>query len=182
MDNNCKSIIEKRKSVRNFTKKEVSNSDIYDILDCARLAPSSKNRQPWRFKILSAEEKERVVQIFYDRLCEENTEETGFATIKIMRQASKVVLAFMKHREIEAKGLRLEPYILSMGASIENALLRATELGIGSLWVYDIVAIEKELVNTFSDGDMFISALCFGYEDGDYPRAKKKTLDEILID
>ena len=45
----CKRIIEKRKSVRNFNSREVKIEQIYDILDSARLAPSAKNRQHWKF-------------------------------------------------------------------------------------------------------------------------------------
>ena len=165
----CKRIIEKRKSVRNFNSREVKIEQIYDILDSARLAPSAKNRQPWKFYILS------------QKLRKENDEETGIATIKIMKECNKLVLAFMDYKQIKQEGHRLRPYYFSMGASIENALLRATELGIGSLWVYDIVAIEDELQEIFAKDLMFISALCFGFEDELLPRAKKKSLEEIII-
>lgn len=87
----------------------------------------------------------------------------------------------MDYREIQESGHRLEPYYLSVGAAIENALLRATELGVGSLWIYDTVAIEKELEEKFAPGLMFISTLCFGYEKPSLYRAKKKLLNELLL-
>ncbi len=178
---NCKDIIEKRKSVRSFNDKEVSNEDILKILDSARLAPSAKNRQPWRFRILSEYEKEKFISIFEERLKKENSEETGFATIRILKESSKVVLVFMDYKEITNLGLSIEPYYFSMGAAIQNALLRATELGIGSLWIYDAIAIREELEEMFAEGKMFISTLCFGYEDKVLPRAKKKSLEEIIL-
>ena len=177
----CKRIIEKRKSVRNFNSREVKIEQIYDILDSARLAPSAKNRQPWKFYILNETEKNRVIELFSQKLRKENDEETGIATIKIMKECNKLVLAFMDYKQIKQEGHRLRPYYFSMGVSIENALLRATELGIGSLWVYDIVAIEDELQEIFAKDLMFISALCFGFEDELLPRAKKKSLEEIII-
>lgn len=181
MTDTCKKIIENRKSVRFFSDKQVSDECILNILDCARLAPSAKNRQPWRYLILTDEQKNQVVDMFEKKLIEENSEETGIETVRILKQSSKLVLAFMDYKEIVAQNHWLEPYYFSMGASIENALLRATELGIGSLWIYDICVIKDELVKMFCPDYMFISAICFGYEGKILPRAKKKSLKEILI-
>lgn len=174
-------IFEERKSVRSFSNKKVDEKVLLEILEAARVAPSAKNRQPWKFCILSDKQKTEVVDLFYKTLIENNTEETGIATVKILRQCSKVVLVFMDYKEIEREGLSLIPYYLSVGASIENALLKATELGVGSLWIYDMIAIKDEILKMFYPEGMFISALAFGYEDKVLPRAKKKTLEEIII-
>lgn len=64
MNNSCKNIIEKRKSVRVYLKKQVADKDVLEILDAARLAPSAKNKQPWRFYILSETEKDEVINSF----------------------------------------------------------------------------------------------------------------------
>lgn len=177
-----KEIIEKRKSVRHFLDKDVSVDAVYDILDCARLAPSAKNKQPWRFYVLSKKEKEEVVRMFFKKLHENNTEDSGLASARIAEQAKRVVLVFMDGNEIESEGLSLTPYYLSVGACIENALLRATELGIGSLWIYDAIVIEKELSERFCKNCKYVSMLCFGYEDTSYDfKAKKKPLDDVIL-
>ncbi|MBQ8451880.1 MAG: nitroreductase family protein [Clostridia bacterium] len=180
-DNSCKKVIENRKSTRFFLQKEVSYSDILDILSCAALAPSAKNKQPWRFYILNNDEKEKVVETFHKKLLKDNSEETGLETVRILKESNKVVIVFMDNKPIEAQKLRLTPYFLSVGASIENALLRATELGIQSLWIYDVVAIEDELKQMFYPEGMFMSALCFGYENGNHMRAKKKDLKDLIL-
>ncbi len=41
--------IEERRSIRGYTKEKVSRKIVEDILNCGRLAPSAKNRQPWYF-------------------------------------------------------------------------------------------------------------------------------------
>ena len=181
MEENCKNIIEKRKSVRSFSGTPVSEDYLLDILDCARLAPSAKNKQPWMYVILSETKKAEVLKRFKAKLDSGTIEPSGYASLKIMEEAGNLVLVFMDSEKIEQEGLRLTPYYLSVGASIENALLRATELGISSLWVYDLVIIEDELVDMFFKGGKFISALCFGYEKNVLSRAKKKKLDEIVI-
>ncbi|GAA0107168.1 MULTISPECIES: nitroreductase family protein [Clostridium] len=46
------SIINKRQSIRRFNEKEVEVEKINKIIEAGMLAPSSKNKQPWRFVIL----------------------------------------------------------------------------------------------------------------------------------
>ena len=46
------SIINKRQSIRRFNEKEVEVEKINKIIEAVMLAPSSKNKQPWRFVIL----------------------------------------------------------------------------------------------------------------------------------
>lgn len=42
-------IVKTRRSIREFTEEAVSLSDIEDIIDCARFAPSDTNSQTWEF-------------------------------------------------------------------------------------------------------------------------------------
>ena len=44
--------IEKRKTVINFSDREIEQPVLDRILDAGRLAPSAKNRQPWRFIVI----------------------------------------------------------------------------------------------------------------------------------
>ena len=54
--------IVKRVSVRDFTSQNVP-SDVMDrILEAGRLAPSAKNRQPWRFVVLRDPEKKKLLE------------------------------------------------------------------------------------------------------------------------
>ncbi|MBS6502279.1 MAG: nitroreductase family protein [Clostridium sp.] len=46
------SIINKRQSIRRFNEKEVEVEKINKMIEAGMLAPSSKNKQPWRFVIL----------------------------------------------------------------------------------------------------------------------------------
>lgn len=181
MVKSCKEIIEARKSVRKFENTEIDDNLILEILDSARLAPSAKNRQPWKYYILNDQEKTKVIDLFQCELKKDNSEETGLATSRIMTEANKIVLVFMDTYFLTENNLSPMPYYLSMGASIENALLRATELGIGSLWICDILAIEKQLTEMFYPNGKLISALCFGYAKQENFRAKKKELKQIII-
>ena len=49
--------IEERRSIRGFTKEEIKKEMVEEILNCGRLAPSTKNRQPWYFVIVTKKQK-----------------------------------------------------------------------------------------------------------------------------
>ena len=45
--------IKTRRSVRSFSNKPVEREIIEQIIDCARLAPSANNSQPWEFVVVT---------------------------------------------------------------------------------------------------------------------------------
>ena len=42
----------KRESCRSFLNKKVEEESVVKIIESARMAPSGKNRQPWRFVVV----------------------------------------------------------------------------------------------------------------------------------
>lgn len=59
---NVKQAIEKRSSIRSFTKKPVSNKLIKELLSYASRAPSGGNLQPWRIVVLN----KKSMKLFLD--------------------------------------------------------------------------------------------------------------------
>ena len=58
-----KLVIANRRSIRRFKKYEVNDQQVREILESARLAPSAKNRQPWKFILLRNEKKDAIADI-----------------------------------------------------------------------------------------------------------------------
>jgi len=54
--------IAKRVSVRDFQDREVPGDVLERILEAGRLAPSAKNRQPWRFVAVTDPEKRKLLE------------------------------------------------------------------------------------------------------------------------
>ncbi|MBN1381316.1 MAG: nitroreductase family protein [Deltaproteobacteria bacterium] len=50
---NFQELLKKRRSIRNFQKKEVPIEVITDIIKEACLAPSARHSQPWRFSVIT---------------------------------------------------------------------------------------------------------------------------------
>lgn len=59
-----KETIKNRRSIRKYKNTEISKEIIEDLIDCARLSPSAKNRQPWKFVIVT-----NTIKIKLQTLC-----------------------------------------------------------------------------------------------------------------
>ncbi len=70
--------------------------------------------------------------------------------------------------------------IQSVGASIQNMLLAAQDLGIGSLWMCDVFRAYKELSAWLGEEGEMIAAVALGYP-AETPAARpRKPLLEII--
>ncbi|MFH0724926.1 MAG: nitroreductase [Pseudomonadota bacterium] len=54
--------MKQRRSARAFLKNPVSRAQVEEILECAGLAPSAINLQPWEFVVTHGEEKDRLIR------------------------------------------------------------------------------------------------------------------------
>ena len=55
--------IENRRSIRKYRSDEIDRKLIEEIIYSATLAPSAKNRQPWKFIVYQGEEKDKLVEV-----------------------------------------------------------------------------------------------------------------------
>ena len=51
------SAIYERRSTRKFLTRDISKSDMTDIIQSGMKAPSSKNRQPWKYIVVQGDAK-----------------------------------------------------------------------------------------------------------------------------
>lgn len=170
-------ILKKRISVRRFKNKNICIDAIKKIINAGRLSPSAKNRQPYLYVLVNNQQKNYITQEM--RKIDAKIEPTIQFTANIIDSADKLILVFCNN---STENLKSD--LLSLGASIENCILKATELGVDSLWCRDVVPIKDTIYNLLNiDNNNYIleSALCFGYRAIQPYRKKKKKLEEILI-
>jgi len=63
MMNDTLGTIKARRSVRTFTKDDVSDGQVQVLLQAANQAPSAHNQQAWRFIVLRGEKKSELAQL-----------------------------------------------------------------------------------------------------------------------
>lgn len=107
-----------RRSIRKFTSEPVSDEQVELVLRAAMAAPSAGNEQPWRFVVV----RDRAT---LDAL----SVATPYARPLASAPVGIVVCADMT--VLRYTGF----WVLDCAAAIENMLLAATSLGLGSLWM-----------------------------------------------
>ena len=65
--------MERRRSIRRFKEEPVPESAVREILRAGTLAPSSKNRQPWRFVVVTGQAKAEMLAVMKAGLEREKT-------------------------------------------------------------------------------------------------------------
>jgi nitroreductase len=160
MNETIKSIKERR-SVRKYTSKKISKDIIEELVDCARLAPSARNDQPWEFLVVTNEENLKKLSkiITYG---------------SFLDGAAACIIVCGKE-----KGHLIE----DGSAATENILVAAHSLGIGSCWIagYNRQYNEdiKQLLNIPKENDL-ASIISLGYISEKANIPKKRSLKEVL--
>ena len=165
--------IRDRRSIRKFQPDPLPRESIEAILDAGRLAPSGKNRQPWRFVVVQGEEREPMYACLQEGLQKavQNGIPTGSAenTFRIMREAPVTVFVFEPESSAPWNEKSVPEQISgivniqSVGAAIENMLLCAQDMGIGSLWICDTFSAYQELCAWLGRDSLLAAAVSLGY-------------------
>ena len=126
-------LIKTRRSIRQFKQDFISEEDLIDCVDTARLAPSAMNLQPLEYLLVT--DKSQVAAIFpllrwagYIQPHgnpKANRHPVAYLMILVNRQLSKQWSAY------------------DIGAAVENCMLAAWSKGIGSCW---LASIEREAI------------------------------------
>ncbi|MGD0202777.1 MAG: nitroreductase family protein [Candidatus Bathyarchaeia archaeon] len=118
-------IIKNRRSIRVFKKQAVTQDIIEKLLEAARWAPSAGNVQPWTFVVVSSQKMKR------------NLSMAAFGQ-KDLEEASVVFVVCADEKLAEQsyaeRGKSLF-CIQDTAAAIQNILLTAYSLGLGSCWI-----------------------------------------------
>ena len=95
--------IKNRRSIRKYTNEEVPNELLEDLIECARLAPSAKNRQPWKFIIIKNDIKNQIADIMIKNEetpeREIDTNSSVKFTAGIMKDAPVLILVLKEYDE-----------------------------------------------------------------------------------
>ncbi len=110
--------IDLRRAYRSLEKVEISSETLIDLAQCASLAPSCFNNQPWRYIFVTSDDKLRALR---DALAKGN--EWAYDASAIIAVCSKPDL------DCVLKDGR-KYYAFDVGMSVGFVMLRATELGL----------------------------------------------------
>jgi len=128
--------ISKRRSVRDFSDKEVPRKVIENILKAAGSAPSGANKQPWTFCVISNTELKSEIrklaeieeyENYHGRMSDswkEDLEHLGTDHIKeFLEIAPYLIVVFKKVYDLDEEGGKLQNYYVNESAGIACGFL-----------------------------------------------------------
>ena len=154
-------VIRNRRSARSFTDYIIPDQELMEILSAGIMAPSGKNRKPWRFVIVRNREaiKKIARQVTYSRF---------------IRKVPQMILIYA---EVNSS-YPFEKDLIGIGACIENILLSATEKNYGSCVIGELYDKQSEIdqhINVNTDGFKLICDIVIG-------RSTEPIIDRVPLD
>ena len=188
--------IQERRSIRKYKNTPISPKTIALVLRAGCQAPSSKNRQPWRFVVCAGAAKAEMLSAMDAGLQREAQHPllpgstqylTGAVrTPDIMAQAAAVILVANTLGLPVDQPLTPEQRIFelcnaqSIGACMENMSLAASRMGLGSLWICDTYFAFEELNAWLHVQGQLIAAMALGYPDESPLPRPRKDFDHLV--
>ena len=149
-----------RRSVRLFSDKPVPNEIVEDIVDCARLAATARNIQPWEFVIVTdADLRKRIAQ--------------ASVTGPFIAEAPVCVAVLCEDTKY---------YIEDGSAATQNLLVAARAHGLGSCWVAGDKKPHAQAIRDMLGAPAtykLLSLIALGYSD-EQPSPSKRPLKDVL--
>ena len=166
--------IKGRRSIRAYKSNDVAENLIREIIEAATYAPSAKNGQQWRFTVLAGESKDKFTD-FYRKSLENLDYDVGssYGSCAMMEEAPVFILVWNTNEQ----GWTTEVH--SVSAAIQNLLLKAYALGLGTCWIGDIFYTYDEIMNYFKKPWKLLAGITVGWPDA---KAGPKTIlsvDEV---
>lgn len=157
--------IRSRRSIRRFEPRPVPDELIKEVLEAGIWAPSGMNNQPWRFVVIKD-----------PRVREELSTLTHYSSI--VKGAPVLIALFLDHRS----SYDYVKDVQACGACLQNMLLAAHALGLGAVWIGEILKAKdrvREALGAPEDCEL-MALLALGYP-AESPRGVRRPLDFFLI-
>lgn len=161
MDKTIKDLKERR-SVRMYANQEIPKNVIEDIVDCARLAPTANNQQPWHFVAI----KEKKGLEYLAEVCTYG---------KFLKQANAAIVVFGDRENKHT--------IEDCSAAVENILVAAKAYEIGTCWIAGWKRTYNPDIEKFLNAPSnleVVAIISLGYPEKESKAYSKKPLKDVL--
>ncbi len=157
--------IRKRRSVRKFTGEPVPESSVRAILEAGRWAPSGLNNQPWKFMVITDAATRAAV-----------AEKTKYR--KVLEQAPLQIVVFLD----QILSYDRTKDIQGIGACMQNMLLAAHSLGLGTVWMGEILNRREEVEGLLAVPDSYelMGVIAVGYAYRKPADSERRALEELI--
>ena len=161
-------VIKKRKSVRKYTTQKISDEDLHVILEAGMSGPTAVNARPWSFIVVRDKD-------MLNKMADGN----GKAANPLRDANVGVLICGDLERAFKPAP---DYWVVDGSIAVQNMILAAESLGIGSVWIgtwpqKEKIEAQKELFN-LPETIIPHSILALGYSDDEVSKNKVKKLYE----
>lgn len=158
--------IRRRRSVREFTGEPVAQEDVAEILTAGIWAPSGLNNQPWRFVVVRDQDARRRL--------------AGLTHYGHIVTAAPLLIGVFLDTEAMYDEMKDHQ---AAGACIQNMLLAADALGLGAIWLGQIVKNKTKVNQTLALDERYdlMAVLAVGHPVHRDQKSLRKELNHFLL-
>ena len=161
-------VIQKRRSVRKYKEDPIPEKALMRVLEAARLAPSGKNFQPWKFIIV----KDKALK---EKLAQASAGQFFMAEAPII-----IVGCGFPDNCYAHMGRYMKSWSVDVTIALEHLILQAQEEGLGTCWIGSFEEEEVKAILNIPENVKVLALTPLGYPD-EIPRFRgRKNLDEII--
>ncbi len=160
--------VRQRFSVRKFKEYDIEDSKLERVLEAARLAPSARNLQEWRFVVVR------------DPDMRASLAEAANGQNFVGEAPAVIVGCAVTSEHVMSCGLHCFPIDVSIAMAYMT--LEAVEQGLGTCWIGAFNAEKVRRLLGIPDDVIVVGLLPIGYPDQEAPPKNRSALDEIVME
>ena len=157
--------IRKRYSCRAYQARPIEQDKLNQVFEAARLAPSAKNMQDWRFVVVTDKEtKHKVAEAASGQM--------------FLEKAGAIIVACSNSEHVMRCGQAIGP--IDVAIALEHISLQAVDLGLATCWIGSFEPEKvKAILGIPSDINM-IELMGLGYPADEPKEPSRVPVDEIV--
>ena len=157
--------IRRRYSCRAYQDRPIEQEKLDSIFEAARLAPSAKNLQDWRFVAVTDKETKR-------KLAEAANNQMFIA------DAGVIIAACSNSDHVMRCGQAIGP--IDVAVALEHICLQATDLGLATCWIGSFYPEKVRAVLGIPEDIMVIELMSLGYPADEGKEPRREPIEKIL--
>ncbi|MCK4595425.1 nitroreductase family protein [candidate division WOR-3 bacterium] len=159
--------IKNRFSVRSYLNKPVEDEKLALVLDAARLAPSARNKQSWKFIVI----KDKIIR---QKLIDAAAGQQFVAEAPVVIAAVSTEPSYVMRCGVPA-------YAVDLAIAVDHMTLQAVELGLGTCWIGAFYQDKVKEILQIPDEYKVVALLPLGYPARSPAEKLRKSKNEVVI-
>ncbi len=158
-------VIRKRYSCRAYQDRQIEQEKLDSLFEAARLAPSAKNTQDWRFVVV------------IDKATKHQVAETTNRP-EVFEKAGVIIAACSNSDDVMRCGQAIGP--IDIAIALEHIALQAAELGLATCWIGSFYPEKVRTILGIPDDIAIIELMTVGYPADSPKQPSREPIEKIV--